>query len=155
MNKNTAKATVLATALVEAKDLQGKYNVLDSPKTQNVRNPFPMRVLLQNELAPLPLNQFHVKYPNTSSIRQKVRVRVGKKYVSVIAAIGVADLINQAGKTPDEIISDLESKGYIVNRSTAHQMLSNLKSWGLIDGIPDKTKSYPAGRPPFKYFVKS
>ena len=144
--------TSLRSTLRKAKSLQHKYNILKSPSTQNIRNPFPMHQLVEMALPVLPDPNSII--PVTLNFSFTFH---GKKYVKREMSNEFArDIIDhtawtKAARTPRQVMADLQAMGYIVNsQATVASSLSLAQSMGKVASVP-QVRVY--GRPRSLYFA--
>ena len=111
-----------------AKDLQKRYNVMGAPGTQNVRNPFPMKTLVAQQLP-------HLEGPDS-----KIRVtrlayltKNGEKFFQGLPdeSILAREVLSPAyweknAVSVQEMTAKLQSQGYIVKPGAVAMALSTL-----------------------------
>jgi len=150
---NRTKTQVLRDALTAARCTRSFYKELGVASTQNVRNPYPLRVLVAQCLAVLPCPT------DTVMLNAKVSTTVnGQKFVKHIHVNQTAkDIIPasvwlQQSKTSRQVEDDLRAKGYIVTRGSVASALSACRRIGLVTFVRSP-KTGHIGKRPSLYFV--
>jgi len=143
----------LKATLAKAQDLQRRYRKMGAPHTQNVRNPYPMHILVASILPELPDrgDSFTVKAKLTA---------FGKKFtkhVEVTAEDALGhDFWDKRALTVEQVCDTLRSAGFLAKEITVRQTLSNLRreSWTHVESTTSR-KHAGMGRPKSLYFVRS
>lgn len=147
------KTPLLTQALQMAQSLSRHYAKLEVASTQNVRNPLPLRELVQIVL-PTFLD-ISTPIPVVKTVKFTFK---GKQYVKHITGTEMAENLLPAetfygdGKTASQVTQDLVAMGYIVNPASVSQTLCSLRSQGKIFGYADDTAA-EYGRPPTAYCI--
>lgn len=143
---------VKRSILSSAHALQAAYTGMKAPKTQNVRNPFPMHTLIR---CILPTHDA-AKAGKLQSVLSIGKSLVGSNLVSKAVARqfrkALVEARSQAGLTPTEIADTLTAKGFLVNRLTVK---TTLHSMGGIGSIPQAAPAGVRGRGESLYFVQA
>lgn len=144
----------LRNTLRQAHALQARYTALGAARTQNVRNPLPMRKLVVSVLPVLPDLDAIVKVQTVTVCkfngRTFTRKTNGHAYARDIVPL---DQWRKAGKSVLDVMGDLEAKGFIVrNQGTVACALSQAlgSRWSKVQSI---SQPRPLGRPRKLYFA--
>ena len=140
----------LKTALALAAITQSVYKNLNSPGTQNIRNPFPMRDLVLRVLPTMPL-------PVKAKSMQKFRMTaLGKRVARNCHSYKLPKSHPPVGKSVAEIVADLQSAGFIANRNGVAMALSiNRYGGNVVSVIDPKLRAGQRGRSSSRYFILS
>lgn len=143
---------VKRSILTSAHALQAAYTGMKAPKTQNVRNPFPMHTLIR---CILPTHNAATagKFQAVLSMAKPILNSnlIGKALVRRFnKALGEAR--TQAGLTPSEIVDTLTAKGFLVNKTTVQTTLHTMADIG---SIPQAAPAGVRGRGESLYFVQA
>ena len=121
------KKHLLKLAQCRAEILQANYDVLGASPTQSLRNPVPMRVLVQKTL-PVTSPTVIATVKVTATINGK---RKSYSYKTV-CPVGDFGLEPDAGLTVDELTDNIRSQGFLAKRLTVALTLARLAHEGLI-----------------------
>ena len=135
MSKNT-NSEYLDKTLKAARKLQARYNNLNSPGSQRVRNPYPMHQLVMNSLPVVPDPNAVVEgvITQTFIVNGKKHVIKSATFTTMNELLG-AGYINKVALTKYDLDLQLREKGYTANVSGVSQALAQLKRAGLIGSI--------------------
>lgn len=149
MNKNSK----LAKALRLAKQTQLSYNALGSPSTQRVRNPFPLRELVQEALPALPspatLVQGKAKYSFT--VNGQRFVKKSNVQMPLVEVVGT-DFFVQNSLSASALVAKLRKAGYIANPATVRLTINNNRLAGLVQRVLLPREKNQIGRTRVNYF---
>ena len=149
------QSKAMKATLVKATDLQARYRKMGAPHTQNVRNPFPLHMLVLSVLPALPAPD--------DTVHAKAKVSAfGKSFLRTIS-MSAEELLGKYywdnyAMTTKQVCNTLRSQGFIVNDQTVRQILSKLNTNHWSPGKVDSTSSRQRpglGRPKTLYFVRS
>ncbi len=146
------KIKVPSSVLTSAHALQASYEKMKAPKTQNVRNPFPMHTLIRCVLpshnsATAGKFQAALSFAKPlfgSNILGKTVMRQFNK--------ALVEARSSAGLTPSEIADTLIAKGFLVNKTTVKTTLHSMPGIG---SIPQPAQRGARGRGESLYFVQA
>jgi hypothetical protein len=146
----------LRRTLRQAHALQARYTALGAPSTQNIRNPLPMRKLVVSVLPVLPDLDAIVNVQTTTKCkfngRTFTRKTNGKAYARDIVPL---DQWRKNGMTVDDVMGDLERRGFIVRSATTVRcMLSQAlgSRWSNVQSV-SQPNGTGRGRPRKLYFA--
>ena len=136
MSKNT-NSEYLDKTLKAARKLQARYNNLNSPGSQRVRNPYPMHQLVMNSLPVVPDPNAVVEgvITQTFLVNGKKHITNTRTFTTMNELLGVG-YIAKVALTKYDLDIQLREKGYTVNSvACISQALAQLKAAGLIGSI--------------------
>lgn len=144
----------LRQTLRHAKALQARYDALGAPKTQNVRNPLPMRKLVVSVLPVLPNLDAIVDTQTVTTCKFNGRTFTlktkGKAYARDVVPL---DQWKKNGMSVQDVMDDLEGRGYLVRSEiTVRCMLSQALNdrWSKVQAVSERQGR--TGRPRKLYF---
>ncbi len=142
----------LTRTMKHAKALQARYDALGASRTQAIRNPMPMHALVQTVLPKSKAVQ-----ANPVTLTPFARQMLGPKVVAAIERYN-AKVSNTpsrlTGLTVNQVVEELEAKGYIVNRQHVAQSLSNAKH-DPFSAVGSVQAPYNGQGRRFLYFLRS
>jgi hypothetical protein len=142
----------LTRTLKHAHALQARYDALGAPRTQKVRNPLPMQALVQTVLPKSKTIQ-----ANPVTLTPFARQMLGPKVVAAIERFNAkvsGSTSRLSGMTVNQVVEELEAKGYIVNRQHVAQSLSNAKH-DPFSAVGSVQAPYNGQGRRFLYFLRS
>ena len=142
----------LKDALVLAKMTQQRYTALKSPPTQNVRNPFPLRELVQDALPSLPRPDAIVKgkAKYTFTVNGQRFVKTSNVQMKLVEVVGT-DFFVQNSLSASALVAKLRNAGYIANEGTVRLTLNLNRHAGLVQRVR-LAATGRQGRPGVNYF---
>ena len=114
----------LNTALTFANATRQAYRAVKAPSTQNVRNPFPMHVLVRQVLTTLPNGDEPIMVKKTTRFTYQGKRFCKYQVVNVPAheVLG-SNFYQDNGDSINYVVAKLRAKGFIANRGTVAQAL--------------------------------
>lgn len=144
----------LRSTLRQAHALQQRYHALGAPTTQNIRNPLPIHRLVLEVLPVLPDPETIVPVVTETRFTFK-----GKTFTKREKGYQYAkDIVPQTqwqkhGKTVEDVMGDLERKGFIVrSRVSVAMALSQARVSGAIESVR-QPRNGKRGKPRSLYFA--
>ena len=144
----------LRQTLRHAKALQARYDALGAPRTQNIRNPLPMRKLVVSVLPVLPDLDAIVDTETVTTCKFNgktfTRKTKSKAYARDVVPL---DQWKKHGMTVQDVMSDLEQRGFLVrSETTVRCMLSQAlnSKWSKVQAVSELQGR--TGRPRKLYF---
>jgi hypothetical protein len=147
--------TRISAVMEKARDLQVEYNMLNSPATQRVRNPFPMWKLVLNILPRLSDPFARIPIQETVTVIALGNVITQKKNTQHRPAWRVMDknYWETNALTVSEIVERLQSRGFAANRGAVHLALVHNRYSYNVKSFASRERSNAKGKPYSKYFL--
>ena len=137
----------LKTTLTLAQKLQARYNNLNAPATQRIRNPFPMHQLVMETLNVMP------NPDQVLSTTKKFSLTVnGETFAKTVpCSITVRKLLgdefwNNKTFTMDEIKTKIIANGYRTTENNIASAISLLRKAGLVNDLCDPSQRRTTAR---------
>jgi hypothetical protein len=146
------KVNVNRSILRSAHALQASYAAMKAPKTQNVRNPFPMHTLIRCVL-PSHTASTAGKFQAVLAMAKPIlNTNLISKTLIRQFNKTLAEAKTEAGLTPTEITETLVAKGFLVNPLTVKMTLQTM---GDVGSIPQAAAPGKRGRGESLYFLRA
>ena len=118
--------TIFTQTLIAAKKLQKQYTKLGAGGHQNVRNPYPFRVLVGSVLPKIISPDAPVKMEMAGTFTINGKAMVERSNISLQAKLLLPkDHWETRGMTVETVFALLQAQGYIVTKANVRQTLSN------------------------------